>query len=103
MPTEQAIQALLEQQRAHFFSGRTLPVQARIQALDRLEQAILDHEEDLYQALQADLGKSRMEAFLCEISLTLSELRYVRRHVRRWARKSRSSPPWPSSPAGALF
>ena len=87
MPTEQAIQALLEQQRAHFFSGRTLPVQARIQALDRLEQAILDHEEDLYQALQADLGKSRMEAFLCEISLTLSELRYVRRHVRRWARK----------------
>ena len=87
MPTEQAIQALLEQQRAHFFSGRTLPVQARIQALDRLEKAILDHEEDLYRALQADLGKSRMEAFLCEISLTLSELRYVRRHVRRWARK----------------
>ena len=87
MPTEQAIQALLEQQRAHFFSGRTLPVQARIQALDRLEQAILDHEEDLYQALQADLGKSRMEAFLCEISLTLSELRYVRRHVKGWSRR----------------
>ena len=87
MPTEQAIQALLEQQRAHFFSGRTLPVQARIQALDRLEQAILDHEEDLYRALQADLGKSRMEAFLCEISLTLSELRYVRRHVKGWSRR----------------
>ena len=86
MPTEQAIQALLEQQRAHFFSGRTLPVQARIQALDRLEQAILDHEEDLYRALQDDLGKSRMEAFLCEISLTLSELRYVRRHVKGWSR-----------------
>ena len=87
MPTEQAIQALLEQQRAHFFSGRTLPVQARIQALGRLEQAILDHEEDLYLALQADLGKSRMEAFLCEISLTLSELRYVRRHVKSWSRR----------------
>ena len=87
MPTEQAIQALLEQQRAHFFSGRTLPVQARIQALGRLEQAILDHEEDLYRALQADLGKSRMEAFLCEISLTLSELRYVRRHVKGWSRR----------------
>lgn len=87
MPTEQAIQALLQQQRAHFFSGRTLPVQARIQALDRLEQAILDHEEDLYRSLQADLGKSRMEAFLCEISLTLSELRYVRRHVKGWSRR----------------
>ena len=87
MPTEQAIQALLEQQRAHFFSGRTLPVQARIQALDQLEQAILDHEEDLYRTLQADLGKSRMEAFLCEISLTLSELRYVRRHVKGWSRR----------------
>ena len=28
-----------------------------------------------------------MEAFLCEISLTLSELRYVRRHVKGWSRR----------------
>ena len=96
MPTEQAIQALLEQQRAHFFSGRTLPVQARIQALDRLEQAILDHEEDLYQALQADLGKSRMEAVLGEIAMCADM-------CGAGPGKSRSSPPWPSSPAGALF
>ena len=85
MPSEGTIKAMLEDQRAYFASGQTLPVQARIQALDNLERAILHHEDALYQALQMDLGKSRTEAYLCEVSLTLSELRYVRKHVKRWS------------------
>ena len=85
MPSEGTIKAMLEDQRAYFASGQTLPVQARIQALDNLERAILHHENALYQALQMDLGKSRTEAYLCEVSLTLSELRYVRKHVKRWS------------------
>mgnify|MGYP000320274521 CR=1 FL=1 len=35
---------------------------------------MLRHEEDLYGALKKDLGKSRMESYMCEIGLTLSEL-----------------------------
>ena len=85
MPTQEAIQALLGRQRAYFAGGGTLPVPARIRALERLEQALLAHEEDLYQALRADLGKSRTESYLCEVGLTLSELRYVRRHVKAWS------------------
>ncbi len=92
MPSEETIRAVLEGQRAYFAQGNTLPVHSRIQALDRLERAILSHEEDLYRALQADLGKSSTESYLCEVGLTLSELRYVRRHVKSWSRKRRVRP-----------
>ncbi|MDO4261006.1 MAG: aldehyde dehydrogenase [Eubacteriales bacterium] len=84
---------LLAEQRAYFASGRTLPVQARIEALDRLERAIIGYEDELCRALKADLGKSRAEAYMCEIGLTLSELRYVRRHVKSWSRDRRARTP----------
>ena len=35
---------------------------------------MIRHEADLAAALKADLGKSRMESYMCEIGLTLSEL-----------------------------
>ena len=95
MPHSNAIQALLERQRAYFTAGHTLPISSRLQALTRLEEAILRREEDLYRALQADLGKSPTESFLCEVGLTLSELRYVRRHLKSWSR-GRRVPPSPA-------
>lgn len=85
MQTEQ----LVKKQRDFFVSGRTLDVSFRIRALDGLEQAIIKHEEELYAALKADLGKSRAESYMCEVGLTLSELRYVKRHVRSWSRNRR--------------
>lgn len=61
------------------WKGRLRALSARIDALNRLEQSILTYEQELYQALRSDLGKSRAESYMCEVGLTLSELRYVRR------------------------
>jgi len=82
-------EALIKKQREFFRSGKTLDVHYRIQALDRLEQAIIKYEEKLYGALRADLGKSRTESYMCEVGLILSELRYVRKHVQSWSRDRR--------------
>ena len=35
------------------------------------------------EALKKDLGKSRMESYMCEIGLTLSELTWMEKHIRR--------------------
>ena len=75
--------------RAHFQTGATIPIDARINALRALEQAILAHEADIYDALKQDLGKSATESYMCEVGLTLAELRYQLRHVRRWAARHR--------------
>lgn len=80
------IEELVTKQREFFFSGKTLDISCREKALDKLEQAILKHEDRLYGALKEDLGKSKAESYMCEVGLTLSELRYVRKHVRGWSR-----------------
>ena len=58
-----------------------------------LEQSILDYEEMLVQSLKEDLGKSREEAYMCEIGLTLSELRYMKKHLTSFAKSRRVHTP----------
>ncbi len=81
--------------REFFQSGRTLALPFRREALKQLEQAIHRNEAEIYAALRADLNKSETEAYLCEVGLILSELRFVRRNFARWAAKRHI----PSSPA----
>ena len=83
------IEEMVKKQRTYFAEGRTLKAEQRIEALNRLEQGILNCEQDLYAALKKDLGKSRAESYMCEVGLTLSELRFVRKHVRRWSLEKR--------------
>ncbi|MGN0157587.1 MAG: aldehyde dehydrogenase [Brotaphodocola sp.] len=87
------IENIMETQRQFFASGKTFDPGFRIRMLTRLEQAILKYEDALCTAIQSDLGKSKSEAYMCEIGLTLSELRYMRSHVRRWSRDRRALSP----------
>ena len=93
------IEALMERQRAFFDSGKTLDMAYRLRALRLLEQAVTDHEQRLAHALRSDLGKSRAEAYMCEIGLTLSELRYMNRHMRAYGRDRRVRTPLAQFPA----
>ena len=83
---ETEIQALVKKQRAFFNSGNTLPLAYRISALKRLKQAIIENENKITEAIKKDLGKSSTESFMCEIGLVLSEISYMLRHIRRFAK-----------------
>ena len=84
---------LVKAQREFFRTGKTLDVSFRIQALERLEKSILKYEGELSEALREDLGKSGMESYMCEIGLSLSEIRYIRRHTCSWSRNRRVRTP----------
>lgn len=84
---EQEIKTLLEQQRQYYRSGATIPVPFRIAQLKKLYAAIQKYENEICKALQEDLGKSSYESFMCEIGLVYSELSYMIRHTKRFARK----------------
>ena len=90
---EQEIKHILEKQRAYFSSGATLDVTQRIEALKKLRAAILRHEEDIHRALRQDLGKSGFESYMCETGIVLSELSYMIRHTRSFARERRVRTP----------
>lgn len=87
--TEQEIRQILEKQHRLFQEGATLPVSFRLSQLQKLKDGIRRYEEKLDQALEADLGKSRMESYMCEIGLTLSELTWMQKHLRSLVRDKR--------------
>ncbi len=84
--TSQEIQALLEAQRTYYRSGATIPVGFRVAQLKRLYAVTKKYETEINNALREDLGKSHYEGFMCESGLVLTEIRYMMKHVRRFAR-----------------
>ena len=85
------VSELIARQRAFYQSGTTRDYAFRTAALDRLREAVLSGEEELNRALASDLNKSPCESYLCEIGTVLDELRYHRKHLRRWMRPRRVS------------
>lgn len=84
---QQQIDALREKQRKFFATGATLDVSFRIAALKKLYKALQENEQAIAQALHSDLGKSAQESFLCETGMTLSEISYLLKHIRSFARE----------------
>ena len=84
---DQQIKQLAEKQRACFLTGATLKLEHRIQALYKLKSCILEHEKEIHEALLKDLGKSSFESYMCETGLVLSEITYMLRHIRRFAKE----------------
>lgn len=91
--TEQEIKDILQQQNHFFSSSKTIPAEFRLKQLESLKEAMIRHEADLAATLKEDLGKSRMESYMCEIGLTLSELTWMQKHLRSLMRSKRVSTP----------
>ncbi|MBQ7346683.1 MAG: aldehyde dehydrogenase [Clostridia bacterium] len=85
--TSQEIQSLLEKQKAYYKSGATLPVSFRIEQLKKLYATVKKYETEINDALKADLGKSHYEGFMCESGLVLTEIGYMIKHTRRFAKR----------------
>ena len=92
MATQEHIDAVCRRQRSLFNSGITIELSYRIQALHKLEAAIRRRELEIEAALTQDLGKSAFEGYMCEVGLTLAELSYQLKHIRRWAKPQRVAP-----------
>lgn len=87
------IKQVLSAQRAYYHSGSTLPIDFRIAQLQRLYREITAREPEIAAALQKDLGKHSLESYMCEIGLTLSEINYMIKHCRRFAKPKRVPTP----------
>lgn len=84
---EQEITKIVDTQRRFFYSGSTLDVDYRIQALKKLQACILKYENEINAAIKKDLGKSSFETYMCETGLVLSEISYMLKHIRSFAKE----------------
>jgi len=87
--TQERIHEIVENQRAYFRTGETLDVSWRIAQLKKLKKAVADREGMLSDALREDLGKSPVEAYLCDLGPVIVETNEIIRGLRRWARPER--------------
>lgn len=90
---DKTIDKILISQKEHFNSGATLSVNFRIKTLKKLLETVKKYENEIAKALKEDLGKSNFESFMCEIGLAESEITYMIKHTKRFARNHRVRTP----------
>ncbi|GHE63801.1 aldehyde dehydrogenase [Streptomyces longispororuber] len=83
-PAEAA--ALVDRLRATFRTGRTRPLDWRTRQLSQLRALLTEHREDIADALHADLGKPRAEAYRSEIDFSVREIDHTLEHMEEWLR-----------------
>lgn len=93
------IENIYQEQGVYFAQGATLPISARKEALQNLKMAILRHQTNIESALQLDLNKSKAEAYLTEIGITLSSIRYQLKHLQKHTKIKRVSTQLSSFPS----
>ena len=87
--TQERIQEIVANQRKFFRSGATLDVKWRLQQLKKLKAAVIAREEELEKALYEDLGRSKVEAYLCDIGPVIVEINEALRGLKKWAKPER--------------
>ncbi len=97
--SEDEIKNIVDAQRKYFRSGVTLDVKWRIRQLKKLKAAVIAHEAEFEEALAADLGRSRVEAYLCDVGPIITEINEMLCGLRRWARPERHFSGWMCFPS----
>ena len=74
----------IENMRRYFKTEKTFSYAFRIEALKKLKQAILAHEDAILDALFKDLNKSHFEGLLTEVGVVLIELNDTIKSLKKW-------------------
>ncbi|WP_375510123.1 aldehyde dehydrogenase [uncultured Nostoc sp.] len=84
---------IIQTQREFFQTGKTKDVTFRIEQLKNLKQAIIEHEQSIVEALQADLHKPEVETYLTEISV-IKDIDYAIKHLQNWTKPQKAAVSW---------
>ena len=85
------ISKLVEAQRANFNEGTTLSYSFRKHALTILKKAVQDMEQDITDALYADLGRCEIEGYTSEISTLYGEIDFALKNLENWMKPEKVS------------
>ena len=83
------IHDIVLEQRKYFRTGETLDVSWRIEQLKSLKAAVIANQTMLQDALAEDLGRSPVEAYLCDVGPVIVEVNEILRGLRKWSRPER--------------
>lgn len=87
--------------RETYSSGRTRPLAWRTAQLDGLLRLLADREDDIVDAIQADMGRPAYEGWLGEVGSSRAEIKHLRKHVAEWMQPTKVKVPGLLRPARA--
>ena len=92
--TEERLDGILNKQRIFFKSHVTKNVNFRKNQLKKLLNIVKSNEKEITEALKKDLNKSFQEAYLTEISLVKSEIKFHLKNLSKWSRIKKVATPF---------
>ena len=91
----------VEELRAGFRTGVLSDVESRRTHLRRLRDLFVEQEDRLIDALVADVGKPRIEAYTTEIAFTINEIDHTLKHLNAWTKPEKVKVPITFKPGKA--
>ena len=101
MTTVEAIPDIVEHLREGFRSGITRDLESRRVQLKQMRRMIEENEDVLLDALVADMGKPRIEAYMTELAFTLTEIDDAVKNLGKWAAPTKVKLPLNFKPGSA--
>jgi aldehyde dehydrogenase (NAD+) len=83
------VQSLVSEQKAFFNTGKTKDAGFRKTQLSTLQKVIGENRVKILDALQQDLSKSAYEGYMTEVGIVLDEIRFIKKHLLKWAKARR--------------
>jgi len=87
------IQLILESQRTFFATGKTFDISYRLEILKKFKNLIIQHEQEIKDALWKDFHKPEFEVTATETGFVLKELNLTIRKLRKWSGEKRVKTP----------
>jgi aldehyde dehydrogenase (NAD+) len=87
------IRAIIESQKKFFATGKTFDVRYRLEVLKKMRSVIIEHEQEIVDAIWKDFHKPEFEVIATESRFVIKELNYAIRNLKRWSRSKRVRTP----------
>lgn len=81
------ITEIIKKQRIYFEKHQTKDVVYRIKKLKELKEIIESRKNEIFKALESDLGKCETESYMTEVGMVLDDLGYIIKHTKKWSKR----------------
>ena len=82
---EVEMQQLVQNQRDYFNSNATRSIEFRLKQLKKLKKLLVEHEDEMHEAIFSDFSKSKFENQLIEYYPLLDEIDIAVKNLKKWA------------------
>jgi aldehyde dehydrogenase (NAD+) len=103
MTALERIPEIVHELREGFHSGVLRDVESRRVHLRALRELFVEQEDRLIDALVADVGKPRIEAYTTEIAFTINEIDHTLKHLDAWTKPTKVKVPLTFKPGSATL